>query len=243
MAPGTRFGSPFSPLHEIHGEGADYWRALWADAGLHIPIWEVPHAASDTAALWMQGDPPAWPVLEPGWIGAIPAGQPRRTPRASRTFAKLLAVACVLAILVAVWAFRRAQRWSTRDIAKYLERTGTPWGRREDLFLEKLVLELRMHRAAVLTSQLAVDRRFFELDQVERPLRKMRARFRSVSREYKRIATRIGPVKETVRDRCVRAIRRSGLVQAPTLSKHEVDSMRRLAADVERQKSEYRESV
>ena len=129
------------------------------------------------------------------------------------------------------------RHWRPADVAKYLERTGARWGRREDLFLEKLVLELRIHRAQELTRRLALSRSFDQLDQVERPLRKMRARFRTVRREYQHIAMRIGPVNEDARNTCAQAIRRSGLVQAMTLSPQETEAMRRLSTAIEREKS------
>jgi len=231
LAPPAGFGDS---LPDIGGE-------LWTNAGLRIPEWDRPQATAESAELWFQGDP-AWPVLELGWVRTIPAREPLAESPGSGSFAKMLLVFCVAAGVLAYAGFRRARRWGSQDIAKYLERAGAPWGRREDLFLEKLVLELRVLRATTLSTELAMEGRFDDLDRVERPLRRMRARFRSVRREYSRVAERIGPVSDSVRHECAQAIRRSGLIQAPTLSKQEVESMRRLAADVERRKAELQES-
>lgn len=153
----------------------------------------------------------------------------------------ILVVAFVVALSMRRSAASEAARYLERTRAPFeashsLERNEAPWGRREDLFVEKLILELRLHHAEELTQSLALQQRFEELDKAERPLRKMRSRFRSVRREYEHIATRIGPVTKTVRNKCAQSIRRCGLVRAPALSGQEREALQRLSLAIEREK-------
>lgn len=181
-------------------------------------------------------DDDSWRNFDPEFVSGsprLPPSQPTRPgPRQLLPFVGLCAGILIVGLLVA----RSLRQWRPADVALYLERTGAPWGRREDLFLEKLVLELRLHRASELTKQIALQKRFDELDKLERPLREMRARYRAVRREYRYIALRIGPVRDGVREECAQNIRRSGLVQSPPLSPQEDEALRRLALAIERQK-------
>lgn len=182
-------------------------------------------------------DDPSWGLLEPGQADRPADGAPDGSaPSGSSRLLPLLAL-CGAVLVGGLLLARSLRHWRPTEVAKYLERTGAPWGRREDLFVEKLVLELRILRTEELGRRLALEKRFEELDKVERPLRKMRSQFRSVRREYRHIATRIGPVSEDARNTCAQAIRRSGLVQATTLSPQETEAMRRLSVAIEREKN------